>query len=144
MDYTFNASLGHVSHNVAKLLGENFMKNAREASIEISSTEWFVLSLLYHKSGCKQKDIKQSMNMNKVKLTRLLARMEEKQLIMRKTQKKDKRYKQVQLTDKGKELYLRAEPVAKETLNQAFEGFTPTEYVQLMAYCNRVIINLSD
>ena len=84
------------------------------------------------------------MNQNKVKITRLVDRMGSKELILREATVDDKRFKNVQLSEKGKRYYFSAEPIAKQVLEQAFKGFSETEYIQLMALCNRVVVNLKE
>lgn len=144
MDYSFNTSLGLISHTVSKLLGERFMEFTKDAGLNISANEWFLLSLLFYKKECTQYELKESMNLHKVRITRLVDSLDKKGWIVRDVLNDDKRYRSVRLNEAGRRVYYRVEPIAAQILELAFSGFSKSEYLQLMALCNRVLYNLKN
>lgn len=142
MNYTFSTSLGMISHTVARLLGEHFMLRTKKAGLEIMPDEWFLLSLLYHKTSCTQHDLVMSMNLNKVRITRLIEGLEGKNWIERHAASTDRRYKTVTLTATGRAYYLKAKPFAQQTIEQAFEGFSQSDYHLFMSQMSKILENL--
>lgn len=82
----------------------NLYFNRQLSGISISVTELLYLSSLYTKDGISQDDLAQEYSVDKAAVTRTLQLMEKKELIIRKTDRTDKRSKKLFLTDKAKSL----------------------------------------
>ena len=64
---------------------------------------------------------------DKPSMTRLIDNMERQHLVVRISDKKDRRTNQIHLTRTGKELEDQARRIANETLIEALKGITPEE-----------------
>lgn len=142
MDYSFSSSFGNLSSRISLQLRKLLIANLNKAGIEITPDEWFVVSKLNHTSSTNQNEIAEGLGLSKVKVTRLIEQLERNELIRRESEDSDRRFKNVSLTDTGKSLYLKVEPVAKDTLVQTFIGFNEEEQRLFFEFYNRILRNL--
>ena len=74
------------------------------ASIGLTRSQWWLLTYLYFKDGINQSELATLMDMEKAPLSRLLDRMEVKGWVERKIESKDRRIKNIYLSQKIKPL----------------------------------------
>ncbi|MDA0916880.1 MAG: MarR family winged helix-turn-helix transcriptional regulator [Candidatus Puniceispirillales bacterium] len=89
-------------HDVGRLL--RVLYDRQMASIGLTRSQWWLLTYLYFKDGINQKDLASLMDMEKAPLSRLLDRMEIKGWILRKNETKDRRIKNIYLSESVKPL----------------------------------------
>ena len=112
---------GKVSAAINRKLHRNF----RQAGLEISPEQWTVLIFLWEKDGVTQQELCNATFKDKPSMTRLIDNMERQHLVVRISDKKDRRTNMIHLTRTGKSLEEKARHIANETLIQALEGVTP-------------------
>jgi DNA-binding MarR family transcriptional regulator len=142
MEYSFNSSLGNLSNSISKLLGKTLMHKLSEKEIDITPNEWFLISMLYQKKICTQNEVVENMGQNKVKVTRIVDKLERKKLLSRSNSNTDLRYKNLELTKLGIEQYHKILPIAKKTIETAIAGFSDNDYEIFLEFCNRINQNL--
>lgn len=142
MEYSFATSLGNLANSISKNLGKYIVKQLKEKGIEISAEEWFVISMLYQKKVTTQNELVDQVGQNKVKITRIVDNLKMRKLILRSVSNADQRYKNVELTKMGIELYFKILPIATATIDRAIAGFSIDEYEKMLDYCNRINRNL--
>ncbi len=74
-------------------------------------------------------------------MTRMLDRLEEKGLVSRQRDARDRRVVLLRLTGTGEELLPRIRPAARRALRRHLAGFTAEEIERLKDYLRRVIVN---
>ncbi len=112
---------GKVSAAINRKLHRNF----RQGGLEISPEQWTVLIFLWEKDGVTQQELCNATFKDKPSMTRLIDNMERQHLVVRISDKKDRRTNLIHLTRTGKSLEAKARHIANETLKQALEGITP-------------------
>ncbi|OIP84938.1 MAG: hypothetical protein AUK44_01025 [Porphyromonadaceae bacterium CG2_30_38_12] len=142
MEYSFSTSFGNLSSKLVLDIRKVFVSFLSQAQLEITTDEWFVLSKLFHTKASTQNEIANELGLSKVKITRLIAVLENKNFISRETGMGDKRFKNVTLTEEGKAMYRIVEPIAKETLKKIFDGFSEAEKQLQIEFYNRMLSNL--
>src|SRR6056297_421873 len=130
MNYSFEESLGRITHQVSKGLGKKLVKKFSEKNYQIDSYEWTVISYLANNQKAIQNDIAIFMGLNKVRVMRILDDLEKQGYIKRTIAKSDKRQNKVQLTPAGKKLYNNLEPMAGETLKEIYSDLHAKEIEQ--------------
>lgn len=138
MIYSFEKSLGRITHQVSKGLGEKLVRKFSEHNLEIDSYQWTIISYLYHNQKAIQNDIAKFMGLNKVRVMRILDILEENGYIKRLIAKNDKRQNIVELTAEGEKLYSMLAPMAEETLKEAYSGLTEEEIKQCLETLNKI------
>jgi len=99
--------LGRISHKLHLLLDKKFHSNG----IDINVEQFIVLHLLRINDGVSQQEISNIIERDKTTITRLISRMETKNLLLRVPCKADKRVKNVYITNYGKEVLLSIQPL---------------------------------
>ncbi len=115
--------VGKTSKMIDFFLQENF----KNKGIYLSKEQVVVLKILHRKDGVNQNELAFLTLRDKSTLTRLLSKMESKDLIKRQRSKEDKRVSQVFLTQEGKNVYEKAEPILLEFLDILGEDITQEE-----------------
>ncbi len=117
---------GKVSAAINRKLTQNFRANG----INITPEEWTVLSFLWKNNGVTQQELCNAIFKDKPSMTRLINLMEREHLVVRISDKKDRRTNLIHLTKDGKEMEERAWLIANQTLMEALQGIS-TEEIQL-------------
>ena len=102
MKESFEDNIGLLIHDVARLL--RVLYDRQMASIGLTRSQWWLLTYLYFKDGITQSELAFLMDMEKAPLSRLLDRMELKGWVERKSESKDRRIKNIYLSEKIKPL----------------------------------------
>jgi len=144
MKYSFDKSLGKITHQISKDLGKKLVKKFAEHNYHISSLEWTVISYLYYNKESNQKEIGEFISENKVRTKRMLDNLEKQGYVKRDISTKDKRKNTVELTSSGKELYLTLAPLAEKTLKETYYGFSKKEIDQCLSTLNKIQQKLSN
>ena len=118
---------GKVSAAINRKLSRNFRQN----DLEITPEQWTVLIFLWEKDGVTQQELCNATFKDKPSMTRLIDNMERQHLVVRISDKKDRRTNLIHLTKDGKELEERARVIANQTLKEALQGITIEELTHL-------------
>jgi DNA-binding MarR family transcriptional regulator len=140
MKYSFDKSLGRITHQVSKRLGEKLSQKFRENQLNMDPFQWTVLSYLNYNEESIQKDIADFLGVNKVRTMRILDSLEKEGMIKRNIARGDKRQNNVKLTEKGKSYYDKLSPLAEETLKEAYSNLSQKEIQQ----CINTLLKIQD
>ena len=102
MKEIFEENIGLLIHDVARLL--RVLYDRQMASIGLTRSQWWLLTYLFFKDGINQSELAILMDMEKAPLSRLLDRMEIKGWVIRKNESKDRRTKNIYLSESVKPL----------------------------------------
>ncbi|MFG1329816.1 MarR family transcriptional regulator [Xanthobacter autotrophicus] len=108
----------NVSQAVAQLYGDRF---------QITRAEWRVLAALGANNGMAAKDIGAYSTLDKMQVSRAVARLEEAGLITRATDDADRRAKILTLTASGRSLFQKIVPLAQAREDYLLEDLDPQE-----------------
>ena len=102
MKEIFEENIGLLIHDVARLL--RVLYDRQMSSIGLTRSQWWLLTYLFFKDGINQSELAILMDMEKAPLSRLLDRMEKKGWVIRKNENKDRRTKNIYLSESIKPL----------------------------------------
>ena len=102
MKEIFEENIGLLIHDVARLL--RVLYDRQMSSIGLTRSQWWLLTYLFFKDGINQSELAILMDMEKAPLSRLLDRMEKKGWVIRKNESKDRRTKNIYLSESIKPL----------------------------------------
>ena len=128
-----------------KLLGQLLTRKFQERLEPYGLTpfHWIVLCCLWEEDGLATCSIGEKLQQVGGTLTGVLDRMEERGLIRRERDDRDRRVWRIWLTDAGKELQTVLPPIALEIREQAMRGVSPEDRQRLSGLIDRAIANLS-
>jgi DNA-binding MarR family transcriptional regulator len=112
---------------VSAAINRKLYRNFRQGGLEITPEQWTVLIFLWEKDGVTQQELCNATFKDKPSMTRLIDNMEKVHLVVRISDKKDRRTNLIHLTRTGKDLEKRARVIANETLREALQGITVNE-----------------
>jgi DNA-binding MarR family transcriptional regulator len=112
---------------VSAAINRKLFRNFRQGGLEITPEQWTVLIFLWEKDGVTQQELCNATFKDKPSMTRLIDNMEKVHLVVRISDKNDRRTNLIHLTRTGKDLEKRARIIANETLREALHGITVEE-----------------
>lgn len=128
--------------------GERIKKRAREffAQFGITDVQFNVLRLLYNQSGDRtglsQAEISKMMLVNRSNITTLIDRMEKADLVRRNQVPGDRRYNAVQLTNRGRKVFLGVENKYLKEITEVMKVLNNKEIKGLVKQLERIRENL--
>ncbi|MBQ8673841.1 MAG: MarR family transcriptional regulator [Bacteroides sp.] len=131
---------GKVSAAINRKLSRNF----RNEGLDITPEQWTLLIYLWKKDGLTQQELCNATFRDKPSMTRLIDNMERQHLVVRISDKRDRRTNLIYLTKDGKELEERAFVIASQTVREALEGVTPKELAEGQELLKKVFYNTKD
>ena len=141
MEENFKNNIGFLLHDVTRLMKRMFDK--RMSTLNLTRSQWWVLNFLYFNEGINQSDFSILLDIEKAPLSRLLLRMEKKGWLERRSDKQDKRIKNLFLSKKIKPLIMDMRDMANLTREEALSGLNKNEQDILRDYLMKIKITLS-
>ncbi|MEG1685135.1 MAG: MarR family transcriptional regulator [Bacteroides sp.] len=131
---------GKVSAAINRKLYRNFRLNG----LEISPEQWTVLIYLWEKDGVTQQELCNATFKDKPSMTRLIDNMERLHLVVRISDKNDRRTNLIHLTKTGKEIEERTRDIVSQTLKEALNEVTLEELNISQEVLRKIFINTKD
>jgi DNA-binding MarR family transcriptional regulator len=108
----------------------------------ICRTDFAYLFFLEAHPGSTQEEIREYVGLDKAIVTRIIKRLEARDLLKRKRCQHDKRAMNVFLTDNAKEILPRLHSILDEFDSAMMKGFSQEEINVLVPFLNRILDNL--
>lgn len=134
-------NLGYRIKLFAQLLGRTFQE--RLDPFELTPCHWIVLCCLWEEDGLATSSIAKRLQQVGGTLTGVLDRMEERGLVRREQDLRDRRIWRIWLTPAGKQLQEVLPPIARDLRDRAMAGISIPEQERLSQVINQAIANLS-
>jgi DNA-binding MarR family transcriptional regulator len=131
---------GKVSAAINRKLSRNFRQNG----VEITPEQWTVLLFLWEKDGVTQQELCNATYKDKPSMTRLIDNMERLHLVVRISDKKDRRTNLIHLTKTGRDLEEKSLFIANKTLKEALRGLTLDDLKVSQEVLRKVFQNTKD
>ena len=134
-------NLGYRIKLFSQLLSRKFQE--RLEPFGLTPCHWIVLCCLWEEDGLPTSTIGERVQQVGGTLTGVLDRMEERGLVRRERDFRDRRIWRIWLTQSGKQLQSVLPPVAKDVTEQALVGLSISERERLSKLVDQAIANLS-
>ena len=134
-------SLGYRIKLLSMLLARTFQE--RLEPYGLTPFHWVVLCCLWQEDGLATSTIGERLQQVGGTLTGVLDRMEERGLVRRERDSRDRRIWRIWLTDAGKELEEVLPPIATEIREQAMAGMSQAEQELFSTLIDKAIANFS-
>ena len=119
-------------------------RNFRQEGIDISPEQWTILLSLWEKDGITQQDLCNATFKDKPSMTRLIDNMERQHLVVRISDKRDRRTNLIHLTKTGRELEGKAFVIANQTLKEALQDVSLEELKIAQEVLSKIFTNTKD
>ena len=129
---------------VSTAINRKLYRNFRLHGIDISPEQWTILLSLWEKDGVTQQELCNATFKDKPSMTRLIDNMERQHLVVRISDKRDRRTNLIHLTKTGRELENQAFVIANQTLKEALDG-VPLEDLKIgQEVLRKIFMNTKD
>jgi len=108
------------------------------AKLGVTPPQFYVLATIGYAGGLPFGEIGAKMMVTVSNLTGIVDRLEEKKLVLRKRDEKDRRVVHVVLTEKGTKLYKSTIPLFEKSVERIFIGLAKSEQKELSAILRRL------
>lgn len=129
---------------VSAAINRKLLRNFRHKGLDITPEQWTVLLYLWQRDGVTQQVLCNATFKDKPSMTRLIDNMEKQHLVVRISDKNDRRTNLVHLTKDGRELQQIALPVANQTLLEALRGVKLEELKVGQDLLKKIFFNIKD
>ena len=118
--------------------------NRRMAPLDITASQMEVLTFLHmhEDKEIHQIDVERHLHCSNPTITGIVQRLEAKGYVERIADQKDKRFKQLKLTEKSTQAFSKMDQNRRESERILWEGFSEDERTQLLGYLQRIYQNL--
>lgn len=104
----------------------------------LTIAQWRVLATLAHCREASAKSIANTTSMDKVKVSRAVQLLAERELLTKRIDANDKRSQKLRLTDSGRHLYAQIEPLALQWQNQITADLSQEELTLFMKVVDKL------
>jgi DNA-binding MarR family transcriptional regulator len=142
MESFLDQSLGYLTHVTALLLKRELIEAIKKSEINVTPEQWAILNRLNEHQGLTQKEVATLSFKDNANITRIIDKLEDKGLVERRANPKDRRIWKVFITKEGQEVRDVIEPLAEEVLQKATKNIDSKEVEIYNDVARRVIANL--
>ncbi len=122
---TLESHLGYWLRLVSNQVSLSFGKRVQEEGVTVA--EWVILRYLFDHNDAQATDCAKSLGLTKGAISKLIARLEEKNLVIRKRSKVDARSEVLNLTKQGQNLVPRLASIADKNDYEFFKCLSKSE-----------------
>ena len=107
--------------------------------LDLTSPQFYVLATIGYAGGLPFGEIGEKMMVTVSNLTGIVDRLEEKRLVVRERDARDRRVVRVMLTDKGMKVYKNTIPLFEKSISQFFSPLNKIQQKELASLLRRLI-----
>ncbi|UTH75159.1 MarR family winged helix-turn-helix transcriptional regulator [Chromobacterium sp. IIBBL 290-4] len=131
------AHLGYWMRMVSNRVSEEFQRGVEASGVSVS--EWVALRVLYDQSNTTHGSLTQTLGMTKGAISKIVSRLEDKQLIERSVDDGDARLVVLALTPAGRALVPRLAQIADENDQRFFGHLSEAQQAQLRELLESIV-----
>lgn len=141
IDYLVSGGLGHLISAARNAIFAQL--EVELAPLELTTAQFIVVIAAMRQRARTVNEFCAFAGVDAGAMSRLLDRLEAKDIVRRVRGEGDRRQVQVELTDKGHALSPQIMPALVRVYQQFLDGFSPDEALQLQALLQRLLVNAS-
>jgi MarR family transcriptional regulator, temperature-dependent positive regulator of motility len=124
---------GHLIRRLHQVSTQVFQQRMREAGFDLTPVQFAALDALQHNPGIDQASLAHAVAKDKATIGAVADRLEQKGLVTREVSSRDKRARELSLTERGEAIIAAALPVVESLQQDILPGLSPSEYRQFIA-----------
>ena len=134
---------GFLISQIKQVQSRIFQRLLQDCGVEeFNGPQGHILYVLWQKDEVPIVELSQKTGLAKNTLTAMLGRMEDANLIDRKTAESDKRQSLIVLTEKARDLQQKYDEVSQKMNEVFYKGFSGDEVLMMDSYLDRILENL--
>ena len=137
-DELFDILIGKIS----MAINRTFLRAFATEGIDITTEQWSVLACLWKKDKVTQQTLCNLTSKDKPSMTRLIDKLEKRNLVTRVSDHNDRRINLIHLTDKGMALHQKATELVQKIATKTLGNILEEELIMSKAVLKRIMVNL--
>lgn len=143
-NFDINLIFAILNGKVSTAINRKLYRNFRLNGLEMTPEQWTVMIYLWEKDGVTQQELCNATFKDKPSMTRLIDNMERQHLVVRISDKKDRRNNLIHLTKTGKDVEPQARIVVSKTLKEALQGIEVKDLQISQDVLKKIFLNIKD
>jgi DNA-binding MarR family transcriptional regulator len=143
-NFDINLIFAIINGKVSAAINRKLYRNFRLNGLEMTPEQWTVMIYLWEKDGVTQQELCNATFKDKPSMTRLIDNMERQHLVVRISDKKDRRNNLIHLTKTGKDIEPQARIVVSKTLKEALQGIEVKDLQISQDVLKKIFLNIKD
>ena len=143
-NFDINLIFAILNGKVSAAINRKLYRNFRLNGLEMTPEQWTVMIYLWEKDGVSQQELCNATFKDKPSMTRLIDNMERQHLMVRISDKKDRRNNLIHLTKTGKDIEPQARIVVSKTLKEALQGIEVKDLQISQDVLKKIFLNIKD
>ena len=143
-NFDINLIFAILNGKVSAAINRKLYRNFRLNGLEVTPGQWTVMIYLWEKDGVTQQELCNATFKDKPSMTRLIDNMERQHLVVRISDKKDRRNNLIHLTKTGKDIEPQARMVVSKTLKEALQGIEVKDLQISQDVLKKIFLNIKD
>ena len=135
-------SLGFIIYRTALALKAALQRFFKENGFAITAEQWAIVRHLWEEDGLSQRELAEKTSKDKPNITRMIDALEQKRLVFRQPDPRDRRKYCIYLTKEGKSLQERLLPLAQTLRERVTQNLTPQEIDLLKGTLDKIYQNI--
>ena len=135
--YTADQSMGYMFRRITSLLAQGVEREFEPCGL--TNAQWLPLLKIYWGHATTVAELARGCDLDAGSMTRLLDRLENKQLLRRVRSSDDRRVVNLELTDAGREAASGIPQVLCKVQNEHLTGFSRDEWMTLVGFLKRIL-----
>ena len=137
--YRIEESVGYLVNRLAQTIAREL--DRRMSDLGLTDAQWKPMLMLYQGGCSTAADLSRIACHDTGAVTRLIDRLESKELLRRVRSAEDRRVVNLELTDAGRKIAAEVPKIIADLANQVLSGFSPDEFAQFKALLGRALTN---
>ena len=143
-NFDINLIFAILNGKVSAAINRKLYRNFRLNGLEMTPEQWTVMIYLWEKDGVPPQELCNATFKDKPSMTRLIDNMERQHLVVRISDKKDRRNNLIHLTKTGKDVEPQARIVVSKTLKEALQGIEVKDLQISQDVLKKIFLNIKD
>jgi DNA-binding MarR family transcriptional regulator len=135
-------SLGFIIYRTALALKSALQRFFKENGFAITVEQWAIIRHLWEEDGLSQREIAEKTSKDKPNITRMIDALEQKRLVFRQPDPRDRRKYCIYLTKEGRQLQERLMPLAQNLRERVTHNLTAQEINFLKDTLDKIYQNI--
>lgn len=128
---------GHLIRRLHQISTQVFSERVREAGFDLTPVQFAALDALRHSPGVDQASLAQSIAKDRATIGAVIDRLTKKGLVARVVSHRDKRARELTLTDKGGAVVATLMPIVERLQKEILPGLSDAEYRQFITLAKK-------
>jgi len=119
---------GHLIRRLHQISTHVFLRRTKEAGFDLTSVQFATLDAIRQSPGIDQAGLAEAVAKDRATIGAVADRLEQKGLVSRKVNLRDKRARKLTLTDEGEALVASLSPIVEQLQKEILPGLNEAEY----------------